>query len=195
VHPPVVSVEKVLYIQKLIAMRDGTTRMSEFRDRLSALPAREGPRPETGPMMPHQQLSQNAPPALQEALFDRARALRGVEVRPSRVSVPGARAFVLPETQRASPAMSMAGGEFAHLHPPYDGSLHLALPRDVGDEVIEKGWGEAHPAARMGLIPDGDAIPLMVYGPRDEEELEIVWAILEASHAFASLGSTKDRST
>jgi len=146
-------------------------------------------------MMPHQQLSQNAPPALQEALFDRARALGGVEVRPSRVSVPGARAFVLPDNEHASTELTMVGGEFAHLHPPYDGSLHLALPRAVADDVIEKEWAEPHPAARMGLIPERGAIPIMVYGPRDEQELEIVWAILEASHAFASLGSTKDRAT
>lgn len=36
--------------------------------------------------------------------------------------------------------------------------------------------------ARMGLIP---LTTMMVYGPRDQEELEVVWGLLQASWAFA----------
>ena len=41
-----------------------------------------------------------------------------------------------------------SAGEFAHLHPGYDGSLHLALPLALATDVIAKGWGVAHPLAR-----------------------------------------------
>lgn len=131
--------------------------------------------------MPHEQLTQNAPPHLQEALFERARSLPGVGVAPSRVSVPGARAFVLDqEHARRRPEAFMAGSEFAHLHPPHDGSLHLLLPQEQAAEVIAKGWGELHPLARMGAMPPTN---LMVFGPRDDEELNVVWRIVQASWA------------
>jgi len=57
---------------------------------------RAGPRPRTTTTNPHTQLDQNAPPDLQERVFEIGRSLFGVAVRPSRVSVPGARAFHLP---------------------------------------------------------------------------------------------------
>ena len=49
----------------------------------------------------------------------------------SMVSVPGARAFVLGEAAGRPPEAFMVGGEFAHLHPDYDGSLHLILPPEA----------------------------------------------------------------
>ena len=58
------------------------------------LPSRPGPKPETTHPSrthprPHQQISQNAPPDLQEKLFTRAASLTGVSVGKSLVSVPG----------------------------------------------------------------------------------------------------------
>lgn len=147
------------------------------------LPERRGLRPRTQLGMPHQQLDQNAPAHLQEQLYERARSLPGVSAGPSMVSVPGARAFFLAEELAAGPPEAfMAGREFGHLHPAYDGSLHLAIPEGLAAEVERKGWGELHPAARMGMMPGTAA---MVFGPRDEEELEVVWVILKASYDFA----------
>ncbi len=137
--------------------------------------------------MPHQQLDQNAPAELQEELFERCRALPGVVVGRSHVSVPGARAFHLdPDLAGGSPDAFMRGTEFAHLHPAYDGSLHLALPEDLARAVIGAGWGEHHPLVEQGVMP---ATQLMVYGPRDREELEVVWGIVEQSYAFARGGA------
>lgn len=76
----------------------------------------------------------------------------------------------------------MVGHEFAHLHPPYDGSLHMMLPLDVAEEVVQKQWGEWHPVALRGLIPRN---AVMVYGPRSPEELEVVWRLLQRSYHFA----------
>lgn len=122
-------------------------------------------------------------PRLQEILFERARALPGVRVGPSGISVPEARAFILDEELAAGPPEAfIIGREFAHLHSPYDGSLHFMLPEATGRVVVAKGWGELHPVARRGWLPP---TAMMVYGPRDEDELEVVWTILQASYAFA----------
>jgi phospholipase/carboxylesterase len=149
------------------------------------LPERPGPRPEaTRPSreqaFPHKQTSQNAPPDMQEALFRRAAALPGVTVGDSLVSVPGARAFHLDPALARGPARAFQRGrEFAHIHPVQDGSLHATLPPDLYQEVLDKGWGEPHPVSGT----------MMLWGPRDEQELEIVWTLVRASYAYATGGN------
>ena len=64
----------------------------------------------------------------------------------------------------------MIGGEFAHLHPSPDLSLHVALPPSLARTAVEAGWGEVHPVARRGLIP---AHVVMLYAPRDGHELDV----------------------
>src|SRR5262245_11039206 len=132
---------------------------------------RAGPRPRTTPTNPHTQLDQNAPSELQERVYQLAAALSGVVVGPSHVSVPGARAFHMPDCERPTEAGYMVEREFAHLHPIFDGSLHMSLPPAIVDAVIENGWAERHPLAGQFGLP-GNIV--MVYGPRDEGELEIV---------------------
>jgi phospholipase/carboxylesterase len=144
--------------------------------------ARSGPRPRTTSTNPHTQLDQNAPVALQERLFSGARDLPGVAVGPSHVSVPGARAFHLPGCRNPADAGFMVEREFAHLHPPDDGSLHMSLPPDIVKAVIDNGWAEYHPLAGKYGLP---ANIVMVYGPRDEAELEIVGDLVRASHGHA----------
>jgi len=36
----------------------------------------------------------------------------------------------------------MVGNEFAHVHPHYDGSMHLMLAIECTHELFAKGWGE-----------------------------------------------------
>jgi hypothetical protein len=143
---------------------------------------RAGARPRTTRTNPHTQLDQNAPAALQEKLFALARGLPGVVVGPSHVSVPGARAFHLPACAHPAEDGFMLEREFAHLHPPSDGSLHVSLPPDIVDVVIANGWAEYHPLAGKHGLPRNI---VMVYGPRDEAELEIVGALVRASHGRA----------
>lgn len=143
---------------------------------------RPGERPRTTTSNPHTQLDQNAPPALQEALFELARGLGGVVVGPSYVSVPGARAFHLPACRRPAEAGFMIEREFAHLHPPGDGSLHMALPPAIVARVVDNGWAEYHPLAGKYGLP---ANIVMVYGPRDEAELAVVADLVRASHGHA----------
>jgi hypothetical protein len=147
------------------------------------IPERSGPPPDTGPAMPHQQLSENAPAPLQEELWRRMSSLEGVRTGRSGVSLPETRALHLePELATGPPEAFMAGTEFAHLHGPQDGSLHMALPADLAREAIDRGWAELHPLARAGRLPE---TLVMVYGPRDEDELETVWGLVSASYENA----------
>ncbi len=147
------------------------------------LPVREGPTPRTTSSAPHQQLDQTPPPAVYAALKARAFDLPSVERRPSIISVPGAEALWLTEEpeERCADAF-LVGNEFAHVHPPYDGSLHMMLPRAEVHRVLEGGWGELHPLALEGLIPP---TAVMIFGPRDAPEVEVVLELIAASHRFA----------
>jgi len=143
---------------------------------LAPLPSRPGPPPSTTGPRPHAQTSQNAPAELQDELAQRALGLPFVRGAESGVSVPGARAFVLEEEAAEGPPEAFqVGREFAHLHPPSDGSLHMTLPAAVAEEAYEKGWGEPHPISGTPLI----------FGPRDADELEVVWRLVRISYEFA----------
>ncbi|WP_172652027.1 luciferase domain-containing protein [Rhodococcus opacus] len=149
------------------------------------LPHRVGPAPEVSVTTPQQQETQNAPPELQEALFERIRQLPGVTIAPSEISVPGARALQLgPEDARGGQEAFIVPsvGEFAHLHPHFDGSMHIVLPPALAVDALQKGWAVAHPLAGLRLSEG----MVLVYGPRDTVELDVVTGIVGASHAFAT---------
>ena len=146
------------------------------------LPEREGPRPQVSTKTPQEQLTQNSPPAMQDALFARLSALPGVTSQPSAISVPGARAFAVRDGAGPQEAFLVpAAGEFAHLHPSHDGSLHVALPPAMAADVVTKGWGVAHPLAGLRVTPG----MVMVFGPRSEPELEVVCAVVCFSLTWA----------
>ena len=150
----------------------------------SSLPQRAGARPRTTPTNPHTQLDQQpTDPGLIEELARRAFALPGVVEEPSRISVPGARALVLAPGEPAGPPEAfLIGREFAHVHPNPDHSLHAMLPTETVDEAVAAGWAEPHPVALQGLIPRN---AVMLYAPREEDELDVVDGLVRASHAFA----------
>jgi phospholipase/carboxylesterase len=149
------------------------------------LPERTGARPDVTWTIPQQQVTDTAPAALQEQLFDRVSTLSGVSSRQSAISVPGARGLMLDTAGPAEAFLVPSAREFAHLHPVEDGSLHLALPLPLAADAVAKGWAQAHPLAGVRLTPG----MVMVYGPRDAAELETVAGIVEASHAFARSGA------
>src|SRR5712691_9777807 len=150
----------------------------------SSLPQRAGPRPRTTPTNPHTQLDQQPTDSRWgEELARRVFALPGVVEEPSGISVPGARALVLAPGEAAGPPEAfLIDREFAHLHPDPDHSLHAMLPLDTAEDAIAAGWAEPHPVALRGLIPRN---AVMLYAPRDEGELDVVEALVGASHAFA----------
>lgn len=147
-----------------------------------ALPRRAGDRPEVHSRIPQSQVSDTSPPELQEALWARISALPGLTSGPSQISVPGARGLVARQATGPDEAFLVPSvKEFAHLHPTHDGSLHLALPLDLVGDAVARGWAQLHMWAGVRLSPGF----VMVYGPRDEVELDIVTGIVEASHAYA----------
>jgi hypothetical protein len=150
---------------------------------LQGLPRREGPRPGVEKRHPCPQVTQGAPAELREALVARARSLPGTQICPPRLTVPGADGLALAEEFALGQAEAfIMGREFACLRGAGDGSVHLTLYPEWGAEVLRQGWAEIFPLALYGLIPPQNTI---VYAPRDEAELEVVWRILTASYFFA----------
>ncbi len=155
---------------------------------LLELPRRSGPRPRTTPTNPHTQLDQQPRDSqIRDRLRAELAALPEVVWQASGISVPGAEALSLvPTASGGPPEAFMIGREFAHLHPAPDYSLHLMVPIDVADQLITAGWAEPHPVVLMGLLP---RTAIMVYAPRDDEEVAVVVRIVAASRAFARGGT------
>lgn len=148
---------------------------------------RDGEPPDVSTGIPQHQQSQTAPPELQERLWSRISALDAVTIAPSTVGITGTRALLLDRGRTAGPdaAFLLPGdGEFAHLHPDPDGSLHVALPDAQAYDALAKGWAVAHPLAGVRVT----AGMVLVYAPRDVAEVEIVAGIVAAAHRYATLG-------
>ncbi|WP_395656687.1 luciferase family protein [Nocardioides sp.] len=105
------------------------------------------------------------------------RSLPYTYIAPTLVSVSHARALHLAEgIGSAPPDRFQRGREFAHLHPHHDGSLHLSVPDHVMEHVVGVRWGVPHPVQ--------DA--LLVFGPRDRHELEVVWHLVQLSYEWVA---------
>ena len=149
------------------------------------LTPRRGDRPSTTDGPPHQQLDQQPlDDSIRQALAARVFALPGVIEGRSRISVPGARALNLDRATAAGPHQAFfVDGEFAHIHPGADSSLHLCLPPDLATAAESAGWAEPHILVASGQLPPTH---VMVYAPRDGHELETVVGLVEASWRFAA---------
>ena len=87
-----------------------------------------------------------------------------------------------PDVSITRPEAMIVGREFTHIHPqPHGGSMHTKLPEHQVAEVVDKGWGEHHPLALDGSIPN----LLMVYAPRDDGDLDVVRIIIGAAVEYA----------
>jgi hypothetical protein len=143
------------------------------------VPIRSRRKPLTSTRGRIEQITQPAPPHLQKLLLDMAAALPGVTIGPSSVCVPGSRGCHLDPMLVSGPTQAFfAGAEFGHLHPAYDGSVHLRLPPDLAGRVVGSGWGVA-------TDPSGS---VLVYGPQDDTELVTVWLLLLAAYRHAASG-------
>lgn len=118
-----------------------------------------------------------------DALAKRLFALESVVEAPSGISVPGSRALLVAPAKPVGPRDAfLIGREFAHVHPVSDGSLHVAVPPSVVSEVLDNGWAEIHPVALRGMIPMNI---MMLFGPRDAQELDVIMKIVEGSRLRA----------
>jgi hypothetical protein len=67
--------------------------------------------------------------------------------------------------------------EVGHFHP-WDGSPHIVLAPELAETAVAAGWAEVHPVALAGLAPTNR---VMLYGPRDDDEVEVVFALIAAA--------------
>lgn len=155
------------------------------------LTSRKGPKPETLMRLPHSQLSQHGPDKVIDKLHAWCFSLPNVNEENSGISVPGSRALILADAVPGNDAAFMIGREFAHIHPkPDNGSMHIQMHPDDAQATIDTGWGEDHYLVTQGVLPKG---LIMVYSPRDENELETVKRIITRSYEFAT-GTTPSNS-
>jgi hypothetical protein len=147
-------------------------------------PLRPGEKPATTTWEPHEQLDQLGSEQIWDEMLRRANSLPGVSEGPSLISVEGARAFFLGEELAKGPAESFIWeNEFAHIHPRPDSSWHLQLPLELAVFAINAGWAEVHTTTWLG---DAPANSVMLYSPRNEAELELIWELVQESYRFAT---------
>jgi hypothetical protein len=155
--------------------------LSQF-EAAGRMPGRFGPRPRSSAGLPFRPLDQFPPAELHEKLQERCLSLPGVRSRQSRVATTGSRALFLADGESYGPPEAFIDGrEFCHMHPPPEGSLHLILPPQEIERLVALGWAERHPIQNVGVFRN----LVMVYGPRDSTELEIVYSLVELSCRFA----------
>ncbi len=143
---------------------------------------RQGKRPKISPYpVPHRQLSQLPGEAIREELvrlFDRAVLHHAGDVH-----------YALSHFEKRHPAVTLRGQptrEIAHIHPS-DSSMHMILSPADAVAAIRSGWGQRHGLAGIAL-----GLPLtyvMIYAPRNDDELTVVSGLLEAAIAYARQGS------
>ena len=147
-------------------------------------PTRPGPEPTITTTEPQEQLDQLGPEEIWDEMLSRANELPGVTEGDSVISVKGARAFFLPKELIKGPQDSLImENEFAHIHPRPDSSWHLQLPHELAVLAISGGWGRIHTVVWMG---DAPANSMMLYSPRNEQEMEVVWGLVEESYRYAT---------
>lgn len=150
---------------------------------LAAPLSRLGPRPvTTGREIPHDQLDQFSPPAIRAALVEEGQALPGVFTGRSQVSEPSSLALRLERPSGPWEAfLHPSLDEFGHIH--RVGFMHLTVPLELIAPLEAAGWLEPHPISRRPEWPD---TIVMFYAPRDDAELAVATAVLQASWRQAS---------
>jgi len=146
-------------------------------------PRRPGPPPRTTKTNPQQQLDQFPDLASHKAMHDIVAAWPNVIKRPSlRASHGTLGMFLSDEEARGRAEAFLLGTEFAHLHAPPDGALHMVLPPEIHRRVIETGWGIPHP---MAGLPTVSPQTVMIFAPRDAAERAVVTRLIHVAELYA----------
>ena len=136
--------------------------------------------------MPHLQLSDNAVEDVYERMAGWLFGLEHVYEDRSRVSIPSTRAAWIEASEPINP---LAEREFTHIHTePGPGSQHLPIPKPDAEQILANGWGEPHPINH--LVPDYEL--LMIYAPRDDQELAVVKTIVTRAYEWARTVDSPD---
>ncbi len=170
-----------LDVSQMMAAVGGANDLTAWRD----VQPRAGTRPTVSPYpIPHRQLDQLADLGVRSQLselFDRTVDRHAKHV-----------VYALSHFERRHPAITLksadgaaeggAHGEIAHIHPS-DSSMHMILSPTDALAAIEMGWAERHGLAgiAVGLPPTY----IMIYSPRNREDLAVIEQLLEAAIAYA----------
>lgn len=159
--------------------------LAQGHDPSNKLPKRPGPRPKVAGLAPHRQMTQRTSAAMYSAL---AAEIKRIATANSDVLYEATSCFEKHSTGLFTNSALLikqptCNGEVCHSHS-IDGSMHLTLhPADV-KMVLERGWGERHPLAIEDGWWKGRFVPagfVMIYAPRNMEELECVVRIIQAA--------------
>ncbi len=147
---------------------------------------RDGERPTTIGPAPHTQTNQF--PTLEkyaDELFNYVMQFEQVQHGMSHIGDGGLRAFFITSEKntRGFTENFLVDNEFAHIHRHESHSLHAVLPKEIGKIVEAKKWGEQHPLSIAGKIPETN---FMLYGIRNDYELDIQKTIMEISYLYAT---------
>ncbi|MET0184427.1 MAG: hypothetical protein ABW210_03115 [Achromobacter sp.] len=147
-----------------------------------ALPQRAGPAPKVYPGPPQHQLEQHPEQAQWQALRTLVEQWESADKAPTLRGTPGTLGLFLPKARAGVGEYGfLIGREFAHHHPD-DGGLHMTLPSAWCKAVIARGWGEPHVWAGR---PTVSANTVLVYAPRNAQEIDVVRRLIEVSEGFA----------
>ncbi len=151
----------------------------------SRLRQRSGTRPAVSPYpIPHRQLTQLPPQEIRLALinlFDRMVQQHGSLV-----------AYARSHYEKRHPAITLKAykgklsepsrGEIAHIHPS-DSSMHMILSASDAAAAMQMGWAQRHGLAGLAVgLPE---TYVMIYAPRNEQDLTVVEELLNAAIAYA----------
>jgi hypothetical protein len=155
---------------------------------LRDLPARKGSRPKTlrGPL--HIQCSGHGDREYIDQLVRDVLSWPHVEALADSSNPPTAIPFRFQEnvaTLESAPFIS--GRDFARVLMGAP-TIHLALPLECAHWAIVKGWAEPHYLGSFGLLPAGVVI---VYTPKDREELSVCYTLFHAAYYSALAMNTR----
>lgn len=156
---------------------------------LDDLKARQGPRPRLLGIAPQRQVTQNPSPEMIQRLQDMIREM--VDECPSRWYI--TRSTFEKHNEALFSRFRTSNEpdhhvEIVHSHKT-DGSMHLHLHPEDMRIVLDKGWGERHPLARGTTWWWHWPCPrcfMIIYGPRDEAELQQIKSIIRAAAWWVS---------
>jgi hypothetical protein len=154
------------------------------------LPARKGQRPKPIPGPLHIQCNGYGDPRYVNQLVDQVLTWPHIESSLPPVSPPDTIRIRLAEMAATDKLSAfLTAREFGRilLGAP---TIYLGLPLVCAHWAIVRGWAEPHYLASFGLMPAGAVV---VYTPRDEQELAVCYLLFSAAYRFASSFVRRER--